>query len=158
MTYGRYYIVTFVTQEEPSRSIGTDREDAHEYPQIGHEIFLAIQRPAAEDPDIRTTAPENPTVPLGSDHVSGGPAMEGPGPAVLASVAARGQLSPRQRVVFCAVWYVLPGHEERVQDAVAVALQPSEHDRRRRRRWSIGRTAAVQQSAGHEDTGIGERG
>jgi len=54
--------------------------------------------------------------------VPGAQAVEGPGPAVLAAVAARGPLSQGRDVVLGTRGHVLPSHWEHVQDDFAMAL------------------------------------
>lgn len=77
-------------------------------------------------------------------------AVEGPGPAVLAAVAARGPLRQGRDVVLGAGRHVLPGHRQPVQDAVAVALPE-------RQRRPVSHAAAVQQpDRGHQ--GVREHG
>lgn len=132
-----------VAQEESQGPTGAHRKDAGEHPRTGHQVLLAARRPAAEDPDIRSTAPEDPAVPVGQDDVPGPAPVEGSGPTVLAAVAARGPLPQGRDVVLGARGHVLPRHPKPVQDAAAVALP----ERGRRR---VGHAAAVQLAARHQ--------
>lgn len=132
-----------VSQEESQGPTGADRKDAGGHPRTGHQVLFAARRSAAEDPDIRSAAPEDPAVPVGQDDLPGAAAMEGSGPAFLAAVVARGPLPQGGDVVLGARWHVLPRHRQPVQDAAAVALPE-------RGRWCVGHAAAVQLVARHK--------
>lgn len=148
MTTGLTECWLFVVQEEPPGPVGSSRQDACGDPRAGHQVLHAARRPTAADPDIRTTAPKDPTVPVGPDHVPGPAPVEGPGPAVLAAVAARRPLRQGREVVLGAGRHVLPRDQQPVQNAAPVALPHQS---------VVRRSPAVQQPAARRQDSPGRR-